>query len=254
MHRQSGFSLVELAIVILIMGLILGGLAMPLSVQRDNARYREAQELLTVVENSIQGFALVNGHLPCPATPASGGFALASAGGCAVPHGFVPASTLGLAGPRNDDNLLLDPWSVPVRYSVSAVDIDGDGNWDFTAPGELKDVGLANLAPDLVVCNTATGSSATACASPLATLSASAPFLLHSRGKNNATGASPDEVENAGASLGGGVSGTSYPVASDIVFVSRRQSAQPGSEFDDILTWTAPASLYHRLVAAGQLP
>ena len=32
MKRQGGFSLVELAIVILIMGLVLGGLAVPLSV------------------------------------------------------------------------------------------------------------------------------------------------------------------------------------------------------------------------------
>ena len=41
-------------------------------------------------------------------------------------HGFVPATTLGIAGPRNDDNLLLDAWSNPLRYSVTASDVDGD--------------------------------------------------------------------------------------------------------------------------------
>jgi len=39
-ETQGGFSLVELSIVILIMGLLLGGLMMPLSVQRENARLR----------------------------------------------------------------------------------------------------------------------------------------------------------------------------------------------------------------------
>jgi prepilin-type N-terminal cleavage/methylation domain-containing protein len=254
MRIQSGFSLVEMAIVILIMGLILGGLAMPLAVQRDSAHLREAQELLTSIEESIEGFALVNGHLPCPATPASGGAAAVSGGGCSVQHGFVPASTLGLTGSRNDDNLLLDPWSAPVRYSVSAADVDADGNWDFTAPGELKDVTMLNLLPDLVVCTTATGASATACASAATTLTAGAPMVLYSRGKNWAAGGSADENENAGASLGGGPSGISYLVASDNVFVNRRQSSQSGNAFDDVLVWTAPVSLYRQLVAGGQLP
>lgn len=45
-QRQLGFSMVELAVVILIMGLLLGGLVMPLATQRDNARLREGQEQL----------------------------------------------------------------------------------------------------------------------------------------------------------------------------------------------------------------
>ena len=42
MKRQQGFTLVELAIVVLIMGLVLGGLAVPLATQRENARFRDA--------------------------------------------------------------------------------------------------------------------------------------------------------------------------------------------------------------------
>ena len=38
---ERGFSLVELSIVILIMGILLAGLMMPLSAQRENARIRE---------------------------------------------------------------------------------------------------------------------------------------------------------------------------------------------------------------------
>ena len=251
---QNGFSLVELAIVILIMGLILGGLAMPLSVQRDNAKIREAGELLQDIEASLLGFALSNGHLPCPATPSSSGSALAAGGGCAVQYGFVPATTLGLRGQRNDDNLLLDPWSQPIRYSVSASDSDGDGNWDFIVPGEMRSVGMATLAPDLVVCSTSAGSVATACADPASTLSSNATMVLYSAGKNGAAGGSADENENGGAMLGGGPSGRSYAIAADIVFVSRRPSSQAGNPFDDVVLWTAPGSLYQQLVSAGQLP
>ncbi|MFQ5610083.1 MAG: type II secretion system protein, partial [Woeseiaceae bacterium] len=58
---QSGFTLVELAIVILVMGLILGGLAMPLATQRENARLRDSRAQLDSVLAAIEGFALVNG-------------------------------------------------------------------------------------------------------------------------------------------------------------------------------------------------
>ena len=48
-HLQEGFSLVELSIVILIMGLLLAGLMMPLSAQRENARIRDGKEQLETV-------------------------------------------------------------------------------------------------------------------------------------------------------------------------------------------------------------
>ena len=254
MKQQSGFTLVELAIVILIMGLILGGLALPLSTQLENGRIQETRELLESAESAVFGFALVNGHLPCPATPGSNGLASTAGGGCTTQHGFVPATTLGLNGPRNDDNLLLDAWANPVRYSVSAADVDGDSDWDFTAPGEMQDVTMPLLTPDLVVCSSAGGSSPTSCANPATTLTSSAPLVVFSMGKDWASFGGPDQQENVGATLGGGPSGATYPVPADAVSVSRGPSDQPGVEYDDLVRWSSPAGLYHRLVSAGQLP
>ena len=254
MNHQSGFTLVELSIVILIMGLILGGIAMPLAVQRENARLKRADQQLAGIEEALIGFALVNGHLPCPATPASNGLAAPSGGGCNRQHGFVPASTLGLAGARNDDNLLLDPWASPVRYRVSAADVDADGNWDFTAVGEMRDVTIPALSPDLSICSTAAGASATACADPASTLSAQAPLVVYSLGKDWASSPGADQQENLGANVGGGPSGSSYRVAGDAVFVSRQRSEQAGNEYDDVVRWASPLSLYQRLLAGGQLP
>ncbi len=254
MPGQKGFSLVELSVVILIMGLLLGGLVMPLSAQRENARLRDATEQIAEIQEALVGFALANGHLPCPATPSSLGTAAPSGGGCARQHGFVPASTLGLSGARNDDNLLLDPWASAIRYSVSAADVDADGNWDFTASGEMRDVTMPNLAPDLSVCSTAAGSTATSCADAAATLTSTAPLVVYSLGKDWASSNGADQQENLGASIGGGPSGAAYRVAGDAVFVSRERSVNAGNEFDDTVGWTSPLNLYQRLLAGGQLP
>ena len=185
---------------------------MPLSVQRENARLKEAAQQLADVKDALSGFALANGYLPCPATPASNGTAASSGGSCTRQHGFVPASTLGLSGTRNDDNLLLDPWASPLRYSVSAADVDGDGNWDFVAPGEMRDVSVAALAPDLAVCRTAAGSSPANCADAASTLTDTAPFVVLSLGKDWATSSGSDQQENVGASLGGGQAAATIPL------------------------------------------
>jgi len=253
-RRQSGFTLVELSIVILIMGLVLGGLAMPLATQRENARLRDARAQLDMLQSALTGFALVNGSLPCPATPASNGTAAVAAGTCSLQHGFLPATTLGLAGNRNADNLLLDPWGAPLRYSVSSTDVDGDGNWDFTTPGEIRDVGMTQLLPDLSVCSSSAGASISACGSAATTLSSRAPAILYSLGKDWPSFSSPDQVENVGSSVGGGPSGATYRVAANTVFVSRGKSDLPGGEFDDVVTWISANTLYHGLVTAGQLP
>ncbi|MFZ1624429.1 MAG: prepilin-type N-terminal cleavage/methylation domain-containing protein [Gammaproteobacteria bacterium] len=251
---QGGFSLLELAIVLLIVGLLLGGLIMPLGARVDQQHIETTKQQLEQIREALMGYALAHDALPCPATPASNGQASTTATGCTRQHGFVPAATLGLPGSRNADQLLLDAWGNPVRYSVSNSDADGDGNWDFVRPGEMRNVTLANLAPDLHVCSTAAGSSATDCASSATTVTATAPAVVLSLGKNIATPGSADEQENVGATLGGGPSGQNYPVASDRVFVSHTISTATGNSFDDLVTWIAPGTLYGQMVSAGRLP
>lgn len=252
--RMAGFSLLELAIVIFIMGLLLAGLVMPLSARIDQQRFDSTTRQMNDIRVALTGYALANDALPCPATPASNGLAASTATGCTAQHGFVPAATLGLPGARNDDQLLVDAWGNPLRYSVSRSDADGDGNWDFLRPGEMRDVSIAALAPDLKICTTSAGSSATACASNATTVAATAPAILLSMGKDWAGFTSADQQENVGTSLGGGPSGRSYAVASDIVFVTHAPSQAPGAEFDDLVTWVSPSALYGQLVAGGRLP
>lgn len=251
---QRGFSLLELAIVLLVMGLLLGGLVMPLSSRVEQQRIDGTNRQLEDLRAALAGYALANDALPCPATPGSDGRAAPTATGCVARHGFVPAATLGVPGARNEDNLLVDAWGNPIRYSVTASDADGDGNWDFVRPGEMRDVTLAALAPDLRVCTTSAGSTPTACASNATTVTSTAPALLLSMGKDWAAFTSADQQENVGATLGGGPSGRTYPVGADAVFVSRTRAEAAGAEFDDLVTWVAPGAFYGQLVAAGRLP
>ena len=132
--------------------------------------------------------------------------------------------------------------------------MDADTNWDFVVPGEMRDVQIINLAPDLNVCTTAAGSTASACSGAATTTTATAPVVIYSMGKDWAAFTSADQLENVGAALGGGPSAQNYPVAADDVWVMRTRSAAPGAEFDDLVTWLSQHALYGRLVSAGQLP
>lgn len=294
---SGGFTLIELGVVMVVIAMLLGGALQVLSVQVEASRVREARQQLAEIKEALLGFALANGRLPCPATPTSDGAESpvydasypekhcarddgadgnwGTADDTLFQHGFVPAATLALAGSRNGDQLLVDPWGNPVRYSVSNANHATLGDlqdWDFVTEDELRNVGLENLFPDLNVCNTSTGATTTRCQNAASTVTGNyvgaspnepgAIFVVYSLAADGATYQTfatvpPDEDENAGeggAQLGGGPTGLTYPVAGDTVFVSRTFSQDPGNEFDDILDWVSPNILYSRLIAAGRLP
>ena len=98
--KQQGFSLIEMAIVMVIIGVLIGAALVPLSAQRESAKIKEARSELLLIEEAIYGFSLANGRLPCPAEPGSGGVEATTVDGlgldCDRPRGFVPANTLGL--------------------------------------------------------------------------------------------------------------------------------------------------------------
>ena len=64
--RQDGFTLVELAVVIAIVGLILGAFLAPLRAQIDASRIRETERMLGEIRQALIGYAITRGALPCP--------------------------------------------------------------------------------------------------------------------------------------------------------------------------------------------
>jgi prepilin-type N-terminal cleavage/methylation domain-containing protein len=232
---ERGFSLLEMAVVLVIVSALLGGLLMSLGATQEMNRRNATEARLQEIVDSLYGFAQVTGRLPCPATAGSGGAEAPVGGGaCTRDHGFVPAVTLGISGPVNDDGLLLDEWLNPYRYSVS----DANGN-AFTTANGMRGVGMAALNPDLRVCAQA------ACVDVIAS---SVPVVLLSMGADWAefTAADVDATENSGETTVAG-----YRMANDDDFVS---TGYIEDVFDDQLVWISANILFTRMISAGQLP
>ncbi len=105
---------------------------------------------------------------------------------------------------------------------------------------------MANLAPDLNVCASATGIGGTDCGAAVS-LTANAVAVIYSVGVNAATGGTgTDETANPNPNS----------ADNNQVFIShtRAMAAATNGEFDDIVIWIAPGILYNRMVQAGRLP
>lgn len=254
--RTRGFTLAELAVVLVIVVLLLGGLIVPLSAQMEARNTTGTRATLATVQDALLGFAAANERLPCPASSSSNGlesFCTNSAGLCNVTttlptnagapwrcsnprDGFVPAVTLGLS-PTDAAGYLTDGWNNRVRYAVVDVSalLAGNTRFVFTAPKGMQQRTLSLLAND---------ANLRICANSGCTqvLTSAAVGVLFSQGRNGSFAAtSSDELEN---------------VDGDTDFVSHEPTAPgaPGGEFDDIVTWLSPNILYNRMIAAGRLP
>lgn len=232
MKQTHGFTLVEMAIVLVIIGLLLGGLLMPLSTQVESGQRTETKKVLEELKESVIGFALVNGRLPCPDKTGGGGPGTANdgqedrnpgTGVCISVEGNLPWVTMGTTE--------LDSWGNRYRYRVTGSFADGtDGTGCGTAtPGvsfELCSAGDMTIIAEAGGANVATN----------------IPAVILSFGKNGLNVASNNETENTDT---------------DSVFVDHvytDSAANPQGVIDDLIVWLSPNILFNRMVAAGKLP
>lgn len=251
--KQHGFTLVELAMVLVIIALLSGGLMMSLMAQQENIATAETQRRLNEARDALLGFAAANGRLPCPAAPGTTGVELPVGGGnCNNPwDGFLPGITLGL-NPTNENGYALDGWGNPIRYATTT-DTAGTApalcaTACATTTNGIKtawnsSAGSLQFTPDLRLCNTSTGitgTGATATCAAGTDLASNAVAIIYSRGKNGATSpSSSDEQANGDA---------------DRAFVSHTPTPAGTNEFDDLVIWLSPNLLYNRMITAGRLP
>ncbi len=129
LNSSCGFSLAELAVVLLISTLLLGGMLVPLSVQNELRRTAETWKTLHEVRDALLSFAIANGRLPCPASAGTtgsetGGGALSCAGAASgVADGFVPGAGMGLSA-VDGQGYLLDAWGNRIRYAAGGRSAD----------------------------------------------------------------------------------------------------------------------------------
>lgn len=113
LSRQAGFSLVELAIVLAIMGVLMAGAFTGLSIQRAHAKYESSSQRLNQVKDALMSFVLINRYLPCPDTNGNG-YENRSGNQCASDSGRIPYLILGLSKVE-----VADSWGNAIRYQTN---------------------------------------------------------------------------------------------------------------------------------------
>jgi prepilin-type N-terminal cleavage/methylation domain-containing protein len=280
-YKQHGFTLIEIAIVLLVVTILLGYTVAMFPVQQELKQYREANREMNSIINNLIAFAQVNGRLPCPDTSGGGGsidgledsldvydISIAGAGndniidGCAAYFGYLPAKTLGMIGNYKSSGplkgTLLDPWGGSYGYAVSESDVSGNTIVDFVSPNEIRNEGIQNVMnpaalepPDLFICDDSatTGPDLNCTAASSNPVVSNVAAVVISLGKDNnitdLTTVSPIQVENVDDINDG---------TNDKVYISSSRSNVDGKEYDDIVKWISPNLLFSKMIEADQLP
>jgi prepilin-type N-terminal cleavage/methylation domain-containing protein len=253
-NQQKGFTLVEMAMVLLIVALLLGGMLVPLSAQMEQRNISDTQKALSEIKEAIIGYALANGQLPCPAVATvptgQAGAGIAQTPPCTGTNstGVLPWATLGVSE--------TDAWGNRFTYRVTPEFADAiiantygyDNNPTYgcvsthmcTPPNNPQNASFA-----LCSCGALNVWSA---ASGGVIIAGNVPAVIISHGKNGAgaytpqgtplpVGSNADEQENSDGS-------------SDTTYVTHT----PTPTFDDLVVWISLNILFNRMVAAGKLP
>lgn len=119
--KQQGFSLIELAIVLGILGLVFAGGLTGISSFQHSSNTKESQNNLAFIKKQALNFGVINKFLPCPDTDGDGfenrttqTGTLGSVERCTANVGGVPYLDLGLQ--ETDAN---DGWGNAIRYAVN---------------------------------------------------------------------------------------------------------------------------------------
>ena len=227
MKRTHGFTLLEMAMVLLIVGLLIGGLLGPISAQVEQRRVSDTQKALEEIKAALLGYAAIHRSLPCPsreANPASPDYGEPVDNCDTAPlEGYLPWKALGVA--ETDAWGLVrttpgSPWTGYWRYRVDAA---------FSTP-------MATITP--ITLDTVPANNLTVQNNAGTTLTSIEPeqrpvAIIYSTGPN------------------GRADGRNAPM--DNIYEQDVPRLSP-AEFDDITVWLSPPALFNHLVAAGRLP
>ncbi len=112
MKNFQGFSLIEMAIVLIIIGFFLGGLLTPLSAQRDRQQIKRTLKTLEEVKEALLGFAVIHKRLPCSDRNGNGKESKNITDCESNGEGYLPWKDLGVGR--------YDGWGKPFRYRTEA--------------------------------------------------------------------------------------------------------------------------------------
>jgi prepilin-type N-terminal cleavage/methylation domain-containing protein len=231
--KSRGFTLTEMAVVLVIVALLLGGMLLPMSAQDDIRRTNETRATLANTQEALLGFAVVNGRLPRPAISSiDGAENPAICGDDAACTGFIPWATLGVE--RSD------AWGKLIRYSVTPTYANGNITLAAIANRRMQTRDNAGAAVFLA--------GQAACTTPGACVAA----VIFSHGKQRWG------TLDSGTALPDG-SATNVDEDANHTGPTNYFQRTPttnttgGGEFDDIVVWLPANILINRMISAGRL-
>lgn len=237
---QSGFSLIELAVVLVIVGIFISGFIGSLGSRIDSTRQIETKDTLERIKVSLYGYAMsrVNPlavvRLPCPDIDNDGveDFNPADLTKCAVltTYGSLPWQTLGIE--RGD------AWSSTYSYWVA---------------DEYSNTAGFTLATDA----SGTGQIRTATAGNV--ISNNVAAVIFSHGKNQLGSIGLDDIARnpvpVDARYADERENTDIDAAAPVLFINRSVTGDDAPVvYDDILIWLSEYEIKGRMTQAGALP
>lgn len=239
--------MLELAIVLVIIALALGGMLTPLGSLLGSRQRAEAGIELERIKEALVGFAMIHGYLPCPTTTADPDDAMygledAACGSDPGTEGYIPWRTLGVSE--------VDPWGIPRNATTDPF----TGYWryrvdrNFGNSGESFTMKTA-LAENLSVVNSGGKLLTAPTETPVA--------IIYSTGANLTQDGENASFEGAPCGNTGGYDagrGTSCPDGEPLYQGGDVSGAGATAAFDDIVVWLSRPRLFNRMVTAGRLP
>ncbi|HQU88163.1 MAG TPA: type II secretion system protein [Denitromonas sp.] len=236
-HRQTGFTLAELAIVLLILTVLAAALVVPFSARLGAERRDQTATMLDNIQAALIGYAIVHGRLPCPSTrknPLDARYGEedfdAATSNCVIStEGMLPWRTLGLPAfdawglPRQAE---ADPWTGYFRYRV-------DLGFSSTQPGAKIRANTAYQNKIKVVDHAGNEITVSSYSGSEVLKNTTAVALVYSTG--------PD-LTTSGANA-------SYEAGSDATY----EAGDPSTTFDDMVMWIGRPLLIARMAQAGAL-
>jgi prepilin-type N-terminal cleavage/methylation domain-containing protein len=214
-HHSRGFTLAEIAIVLVVLAVLAGALIVPIGGQIEARQRAEARAALDDIRAALFGFAILNGRLPCPArvlTAGLPGYGEESIDGATASctatgaEGVLPWRTLGVAP--------LDPWGQHWRYRADRRFSDPSRTPIQTTHTPLDDLAVQDHDGAAL---TASGNTAVG--------------LVYSLGANRAA-----DGQNASFEAGPG---------------ALYQAGEPTTAYDDMVAWFGRPLLIARMAEAG---
>lgn len=237
--QYAGFTLVEVAMVMFIVGLVLTGVLAVANSQIANGRISATKQRLDAVKEALVTFIANNNRLPCPANPvlpssnANYGREAATPGTCtgaviigggaaANARGIVPWVTLGLP-----DDGALDGWDRRFSYQVRLSQTNLNAT---TIPSLTGNISIQNAAVGAVI-------------NP----NNPAVVVILSHGENGTGAYLPYTGSRAIPAPAPTGADEGENRDDDTIYVDKAYSANAANPFDDIVLWLTPADLLTNL-------